>query len=132
MVNDTIADFLTRIRNAQLRKKEEIEMPSTKVLASIADILKKNGYITDYEVSREKDLPQQRLIIKLKYIGNEPAMTAMKRISKPGLRKYMNYKEIPKVLNGKGIGVFSTPKGVLSSEDAKKSKVGGEYLCEIW
>jgi len=132
MVNDPIGDFLTRLRNAQLRKQEEVVVPATKMLAAIADILKKNGYVEGYNVSSEKGVAQQSLTVQLKYIAGEPAMRNMERISKPGLRKYLNYKEIPKVLNGKGIGIFSTPKGVLSAEDAKKSKVGGEYLCEIW
>lgn len=132
MVNDTIADYLTRVRNAQLRKQEFVTIPSTKVLVAISEILKKSNMIEDYEVSNEENLPQQSLNIKLKYLGLEPAMRSMKRISKPGLRKYVNYKEIPKVLNGKGIAIISTPQGVLSGDDAKKSKVGGEYLCEIW
>lgn len=132
MVNDTIADYLTRVRNAQLRKQEFVTIPSTKVLVAISEILKKSNMIEDYEVSNEENLPQQALNIKLKYFGLEPAMRSMKRISKPGLRKYVNYKEIPKVLNGKGIAIISTPQGVLSGDDAKKSKVGGEYLCEIW
>lgn len=132
MVNDPIADFLTRLRNAQLRKQEVVVVPSTKTLVAISNILKKQGYIEDYKVSADKAAVQQSLSLQLKYIAGEPAMRSIERISKPGLRKYLNYKEIPKVLNGKGIGVFSTPKGVLSGEDAKNSKVGGEYLCEIW
>lgn len=132
MVNDTIADYLTRLRNAQLRKQEFVTIPATKMLVSISEILKKSNLIEDYEVSNEENLPQQSLSLKLKYFGSEPAMRSIKRISKPGLRKYVNYKEIPKVLNGKGIAIISTPQGVLSGDDAKKSKVGGEYLCEIW
>ncbi|MCA9380022.1 30S ribosomal protein S8 [Candidatus Dojkabacteria bacterium] len=132
MVNDTIADYLTRVRNAQLRKQEFVTIPSTKLLVAISEILKKSNLIEDFEVSNEENLPQQSLIIKLKYFGSEPAMRSLKRISKPGLRKYVNYKEIPKVLNGKGIAIISTPQGVLSGDDAKKTKVGGEYLCEIW
>ncbi|HRN86252.1 MAG TPA: 30S ribosomal protein S8 [Candidatus Dojkabacteria bacterium] len=132
MVNDTIADYLTRVRNAQLRKQEFVTIPSTKMLVAISEILKKSNMIEDYEVSNEENLPQQTLNVKLKYFGSEPAMRSMKRISKPGLRKYVNYKEIPKVLSGKGIAIISTPQGVLSGDDAKKSKVGGEYLCEIW
>jgi small subunit ribosomal protein S8 len=132
MVNDTIADYLTRVRNAQLRKQEFVTIPSTKLLVAISEILKKSNLIEDFEVSNEENLPQQSLNIKLKYFGSEPAMRSLKRISKPGLRKYVNYKEIPKVLNGKGIAIISTPQGVLSGDDAKKTKVGGEYLCEIW
>lgn len=132
MVNDPTGDFLTRLRNAQLRKQDDVVIPTTKILSAIADILKKNNYIEDYAVSDEKGLAQQNLTVTLKYIGGEPAMRNLERISKPGLRKYLNYKEIPKVLNGKGIGIFSTSKGVLSGNDAKTQKVGGEYLCEIW
>jgi len=132
MVNDTIADFLTRVRNAQERKQEEVVVPATKLLVSMSGILKAKEYILDYEVGEDKSLPQQLLTLKLKYVGGEPVMTHLKRVSKPGLRKYMNYKEIPKVLSGKGIAIFSTPKGVLAGDEARKSKVGGEYLCEIW
>jgi small subunit ribosomal protein S8 len=98
----------------------------------MSGILKAKEYILDYEVGDDKNLPQQLLTLKLKYIGGEPVMTHLKRVSKPGLRKYMNYKEIPKVLSGKGIAIFSTPKGVLAGDEARKSRVGGEYLCEIW
>ena len=132
MVNDTVADFLTRVRNAQERKQEEVVLPATKLLVSMSGILKAKEYILDYEVSDDKNLPQQLLTLKLKYVGGEPVMTHLKRVSKPGLRKYMNYKEIPKVLSGKGIAIFSTPKGVLAGDEARKSRVGGEYLCEIW
>lgn len=132
MVNDTIADFLTRVRNAQERKQEEVVLPATKLLVAMSGILKAKDYILDYEVGEDKNLPQQLLTLKLKYIAGEPVMTHLKRVSKPGLRKYMNYKEIPKVLSGKGIAIFSTPKGLLAGDEARKSKVGGEYLCEIW
>ncbi len=132
MVNDPTGDFLTRLRNAQLRKQEEVVVPTTRIISAIAEILKKNNYIEDYSVSDDKGLAQQNITVKLKYIGGEPAMRSLERISKPGLRKYLNYKEIPKVLNGKGIGIFSTSKGVLSNNEAKTQKVGGEYLCEIW
>ena len=132
MVNDPIADFLTRLRNAQLRNRDNIELPATKMLVSLAKILEKYEYVEKVEVIENKENSQDDFVVTLKYINGEPAMRSMKRISKPGLRKYLNYKEIPKVLNGKGIGIYSTPKGVLSGEDAKKDKVGGEYLCEIW
>lgn len=132
MVNDPIADLLTRLRNAYLRKHNTISLPSSKMLVAITDILKASGYIESYQLHDDSESVNKVLEIKLKYVLEEPAIRSIKRISKPGLRKYLNYKEIPKVLNGKGIGIFSTPKGVLSGDDAKKNKVGGEYLCEIW
>lgn len=132
MVNDPIADLLTRLRNAYLRKHNTISLPSSKMLVAITDILKTSGYIESYQLYGDSESVNKVLEVKLKYIFEEPAIRSIKRISKPGLRKYLNYKEIPKVLNGKGIGIFSTPKGVLSGDDAKKNKVGGEYLCEIW
>lgn len=131
MNNDPIGDYLTRIRNAQLRKQEEVVMPSSNMLVSISEILKKNEYIEGYEVVDEKKA-QKSLVLKLKYVDDEPAIRSLTRISKPGLRTYVGYKDIPKVLSGKGISVFSTPKGVLSGQEAKQSKVGGEYICEIW
>lgn len=126
MVNDTVADLLTRIRNAQMRNKKEITVPVTKMVMSILTILKAEGYIEDF--SKE----EKNLLVKLKYIDKKSAITHLERISKPGVRTYLNYQEIPRVLNGLGISIFSTSKGLMTGKKAKLEKTGGEYLCNIW
>ena len=126
MVNDKVADLLSRIRNAQMRNKKEINVPKTKMVQSIVEILKSEGYISDYEQS------ESELNIKLKYIDKKPAITHIERVSKPGVRAYFNYEKIPRVLNDLGISIFSTSKGVMTGKKAKLEKAGGEYLCNIW
>ena len=126
MVNDTVADLLTRIRNAQMRNKKEMTVPVTKMVTSILAILKAEGYIEDF--SKE----EKNLLVKLKYIDKKSAITHLERISKPGVRTYLNYQEIPRVLNGLGISIFSTSKGLMTGKKAKLEKTGGEYLCNIW
>ncbi len=130
MVNDSIADFLTRIRNAITRKKQELTLPSTKMLEAMARILKEEGFIEDYEVEKEKI--QDTITIKLKYINGVPAIRKLERVSKPGVRSYMGYRDIPRVKQGLGISIFSTPSGVMTGETARENHVGGEYLCRIW
>jgi len=126
MVNDIVADLLTRIRNAHLRKQKETIVPSTRMVKSIVEILKQENYIEDFS---EVD---NVVTIRLKYIAKKPAITHLEKISKPGVRIYKNYQEIPRVLNGLGLGIFSTSKGVMTGKKAKLEKVGGEYLCNIW
>ncbi len=130
MVNDPIADYLTRIRNAQQRLKEAIEVPSTNILVEISKILKEEGFIEDYEMV--EDDSRTRLVVKLKYVNNVPAIRELVRVSKPGVRKYRGYKEIKPIMNGLGVSIFSTPKGVVSGTSAVKSKVGGEFLCYVY
>ncbi|GAB4285104.1 MAG: 30S ribosomal protein S8 [Candidatus Dojkabacteria bacterium] len=130
MINDPIGDFLTRIRNAQLTKKEQVEVPHSKILEAIASILKSEGFIDDFSVV-EKEV-QNILVLTLKYVNDVPAIRELKRISKPGIRKYRGYREIKPVKNGLGISIFSTPKGVITGAEAVKSKVGGEYICEVY
>lgn len=131
MVNDPIADLLTRIRNAVERKHKTIITPSSKMLSGIVKILKEEGFINDFDQA-EDELKHKVLRIELKYQDGRPAISNIERISKPGLRKYTNYREIPKVLNGLGISIISTPKGVMTGKQAKLEKVGGEYLCNVW
>lgn len=126
MVNDVVADFLTRIRNAQMRNQKETLVPSTRMVESIAQILKEEGYIEDFE-KIEKDLK-----IKLKYIAKKPAITRLEKVSTPGMRIYKSYLEIPRVLNGLGLCIFSTSKGMMTGKKAKLEKLGGEYICNIW
>ncbi|NLI68832.1 MAG: 30S ribosomal protein S8 [Bacilli bacterium] len=131
VMTDPIADMLTRIRNANMVRHPELELPSSKIKVEIADILKREGYIRDYEVI--EDNKQGILKIYLKYgKNNERVITGLKRISKPGLRVYAKADEIPRVLNGLGIAIVSTSKGVLSDKEAREQHVGGEVLAYIW
>ncbi len=130
MVNDPIADFLTRVRNAIARQKKEFSVPATNMIIAIAKIMKEEGYINNYEV--KKNSPQDELIIKLKYVNGQPAIRELKRVSKPGVRRYMGYNQIPRIKQGLGISIFSTPSGIMTGKKAKQAKVGGEFLCTIW
>ncbi|SRR5260221_3333230 len=130
MVNDPIADLLTRIRNAQERKKDNINLPSNKMLVAIAEILKKEGFILDFKIDKKE--PQSELVVELKYVNGTPAIKELVRVSKPGVRKYRGYKDIKPIKNGLGIGIFSTPMGIITNKQATKSKVGGEYLCFVY
>jgi small subunit ribosomal protein S8 len=129
MITDPIGDFLTRIRNALERKKDTVELPSTKILVKIADILKKEGFIVDYKV--EEGTPQSTLVVELKYVNGEAAIREATRLSKPGIRKYKGYREMKTYKHGLGIEIYTTPLGVMTSEEARKSKVGGECLLRI-
>jgi len=130
MTNDPIADLLSRIRNAQVRKKDSITLPSTKMIVAIADILKKEGFILDYSVN-EID-PQPELNIGLRYVNGVPAARELVRVSKPGVRKYKGYKNIRPIMNGLGVAIFSTPQGVITGNQAIKNKIGGEYICFVY
>lgn len=130
-MTDPIADMLTRIRNANTMKHEVVEIPSSKIKFAIADILKKEGFIKDYEL--KKDNKQGIIRIFLKYGPNrENVLTGLKRISKPGLRVYASKDELPKVLGGLGIAVISTSHGIMTDKAARKAEIGGEVLCYIW
>lgn len=129
MVSDPIADLLTRIRNAQERQHDDITLPSSKMLTSVAEILKQEGFIEDYSVL-ENDV-QDDLNIKLKYVNGVPAIRELVRVSKPGIRKYLGYRSIRPVKNGLGVAIFSTPVGVISGEEARKQKIGGEFICYV-
>ena len=132
MVTDSVGDLLTRIRNATLRKTEEITMPSSKILAGIAGILKDEKFIEDFEEIVDPDTKRKILKIKLLYIDSLPRIRGLKRVSKPGVRIYVGYKDIPVVLSGYGITILTTSGGLMSGKDAKKSHIGGEILCQIW
>jgi len=129
-VTDPISDFLTRIRNASKAKKVRVQIPASKTKISLAGIMKKHGYILDFEVI--DDNKQNIINIVLKYRNVISAISGMKRISKPGLRIYKNSVEIPRVLNGLGTAVISTSNGLLTDKEAKLKSVGGEVLCYIW
>lgn len=129
-MTDPIADMLTRIRNANQMRYKEVEMPSSKMKVEIARILKDEGFIVDYKV--KKNNIQDILVLSLKYVDKERVITGLKRISKPGLRVYAKAEEIPTVLNGLGIAIVSTSKGVMTGKDAKANSLGGEVLAYIW
>jgi small subunit ribosomal protein S8 len=132
MVNDTISDMLTRIRNANMVKHQIVEIPASKMSFEIAKILKEEGYINDYESYTENE--KKYLLISLKYIGKsrDSVICKIERVSKPGLRVYSNSKNLPKVLDNLGIAIISTSKGVMTNLKAKKLGIGGEVLCSIW
>lgn len=131
MVTDPIADMLTRIRNAQMTKKETVSMPDSKMKKAIADILLEEGYISG--VKQLKGDKEPTLLITLKYDAkNNKVITGLKRISKPGLRVHAGCSELPEVLNGLGIAIVSTNKGVMTSKKAKELNIGGEVLCYVW
>ena len=132
MVNDTIADMLTRIRNANLAKHQIVQVPATKMTRNIIKVLREEGFV--YEFEEIGDQLRNYLLISLKYKGDKklPVITALKRVSKPGLRVYANYKELPKVLGGIGIAIISTSKGVMTDRQARYNGLGGEVLCYIW
>lgn len=147
MVNDTISDMLTRIRNANLAHKKTVSVSKTKIHEKICEILEKEGFILSFETSNNQ---LNELVIHLKYqktlpqgsggskkstapFGQgKPCITNLKRISKPGLRIYTNHKEIPKILGGMGIIILSTSKGLMTDRDARSSHLGGEVICSVW
>ncbi len=130
-MSDPLADMLTRIRNAVMVKLDSVEMPSSTVKIDIAKVLKDEGYIVDYRVT--DDSVQGVLKVDLKYgPDSEASITGLKRVSKPGLRKYAKANAIPKVLNGLGIAIISTSKGVVTDKTARALNSGGEIICEVW
>ena len=132
-MSDPIADMLTRIRNANTAKHDTVDIPSSKMKKSIAEILKKEGYIKDYEIVKdEKGFSTIHVTMKYGKDKNEKIISGLKRISKPGLRVYANTDELPKVLGGLGIAIISTNKGVVTDKEARKLNVGGEVLAFVW
>ncbi|MBN2516220.1 MAG: 30S ribosomal protein S8 [Deltaproteobacteria bacterium] len=132
-MSDPIADMLTRIRNANHRKFKSTDVFFSKVNLSIAKVLKKTGYISGFEIKRDSTRRKGVLRIYLKYtVSKERVITDIQRISKPGRRFYSGSKEIPKVLNGYGVSIVSTSKGIITDNEAREMNVGGEILCNIW
>jgi small subunit ribosomal protein S8 len=129
-VTDPVADFLTRIRNAISAKKRFVDIPSSNLKVGLAEILRKSKFIVDFNIT--EDNKQNVIRIFLKYIDGESSISGLKRISTPGLRNYVDFENIPKVLNGLGIAIISTSKGLLTDKEAKKLAVGGEVICHIW
>jgi small subunit ribosomal protein S8 len=128
---DPVADMLTRIRNASSARHEKVLVPRSRLKIRIAEVLKEEGFIKDFVV--HEDGPQGAITILLKYSADrEPAISDIKRVSKPGLRRYVPHDSIPRVLNGMGIAILSTSNGVLADREARKQKVGGELICTVW
>ena len=133
-MSDPIADMLTRIRNALMVGHPNVRVPSSKIKVAIAKILKDEGFIEDYHVTHER--PQPQLVVRLKYVGERkerhPVITGLKRVSKPGRRVYTRASQIPWVRSGVGIAILTTPKGVLTGQQARRLGMGGEVLCYVW
>ena len=130
-VSDPIADLLTRIRNAQLVRHQTLEMPSSTAKVAIAEILKQEGFLDDYEVAKKH--PQDVLKLKLRYSdGKKPAIAGLKRVSRPGLRVHVRRHEVPRFYGGIGISIISTSQGVMSGQNAWRRGLGGELVCYVW
>ncbi len=131
MMTDPIADFLTRVRNSSNSRHRRAVMPSSKVKVAIAKILAEEGFISGYSVTGDKARPN--LIVGMKYSDKrQPVISGIERVSRPGRRTYMGYRNIPLVRSGLGINIVSTPKGVMSGRQARRERVGGEVLCNVW
>ena len=128
-LSDPIGDMLARIKNAQVRNHNKVSLPSSKFKAKIADVLKSEGYIIDYKINDEK---KPSIEINLKYNSGNPVINTIERISKPGRRIFSSASSLPKINNGLGIAIISTPKGVMTDVDARKQKIGGEIICKVF
>ncbi len=128
-LSDPIGDMLARIKNAQLRNHSKVSLPSSKFKAKIADVLKSEGYIIDYKINDEK---KPSIEINLKYNEGNPVINTIERISKPGRRIFSSASSLPKINNGLGIAIVSTPQGVMTDVDARKKKLGGEIICKVF
>jgi small subunit ribosomal protein S8 len=129
-LSDPIADFLTRLRNANTAKLKVTNVPYSKIKAELARLLKQEGYITDYELDTKGDHPSIKVTNKI--VNQASAITGLKRVSRPGLRRYVGSQEVPRVLGGMGVAILSTPQGLLTGRQAKKQNVGGELLAYVW
>jgi len=129
-VTDPIADFLTRVRNGARAQRPEVLVPYSKIKAEIARVLKEEGYISDYSVNTSGAHPRIKLINKL--VDRSSAIAGLRRVSRPGLRRYVGADEIPRVLGGMGVAILSTSRGVVSGREARKQKLGGELLAYVW
>jgi len=131
MVNDPIGDMITRIRNAQMRSKPKVSSPGSKLRESVLEVLKSEGYIRGF-ASVERESGRSELDIELKYFDGEPVIREISRVSKPGRRVYVSVKNLPRINNGLGVAILSTPKGVMADHAARDANVGGEILCTVF
>jgi small subunit ribosomal protein S8 len=131
IITDSIGDMLTRIRNAAIVRHDTVEMPASKLRVAILKILKEEGFINDFEVIKAK--PEKLIKVRLKYVDNNKSIiSGIERVSKPGLRIYAQHNEIPRVYGGVGVAILSTPNGVITGQQARRQKVGGEVICYVW
>ena len=130
-LGDPIGDMLTRIRNGQMRSLNKIEIPFSNFRSKILEVLKREGYIINYKISESKNKTKS-ILVDLKYYEGQPVIKEIKRISKPGRRVYSKANSIPKILNGLGVAILSTSKGVMSDSEASKNNLGGEIICRIF
>ncbi|GAB4334662.1 MAG: 30S ribosomal protein S8 [Dehalococcoidia bacterium] len=132
-MSDPIADMLTRIRNAVSARHDTVDIPASKVKLEIARVLKEEGFIRDYSVQADEKRVQPDLRVELSYgQRKQPVINGLKRVSKPGLRVYVQQREIPRVYGGLGIAIVSTPRGIMTGQEARRQRVGGELLCYVW
>ena len=129
-LSDPIGDMIARIKNSSLRNYKKVEIPSSKFKVKIADVLKNEGYIIDYKIETKEG--KDKLLIDLKYSSGNPVINSIQRVSKPGRRIFSSADSLPKVSNGLGIAIISTPKGVMTDQDARKNQVGGEIICKVF
>jgi small subunit ribosomal protein S8 len=130
-MTDPISDLLTRLRNASKARLDECTIPHSNIKESIAAILKTEGYIADHSAGTDAQ-GHKTLVVKMKYVDGAPAITGLTRVSSPGRRLYFAYTDIPRVLNGLGIGIVSTSKGLMKDADCRRNKAGGEMICNVW
>ena len=130
-MTDPISDFLTRLRNASRARLDECVAPHSKLKESLAAILKNEGYIADFSTGADAN-GHKTVVVKMKYVDGQPALTGLDRVSTPGRRLYYSYTEIPRVLNGLGISILSTSRGLMKDQDCRRHKAGGELLCNVW
>jgi small subunit ribosomal protein S8 len=131
IITDSIGDMLTRIRNAATVRHDTVEMPASKLKIAVLKILKEEGFINDFEVIKGK--PEKLIKIRLRYVeNNKSIISGIERVSKPGLRIYAQHNEIPRVYGGVGVAILSTPNGVITGQQARRQKVGGEVICYVW
>ena len=133
-MSDPVADMLTRVRNANSARHPSVILPTSKMKTAIASVLKDEGFIADFSVTNDPSKAQQDIKLDLVYQGTKktPLINGLRRISKPGLRVYVQSREIPRVLGGLGIAILSTPKGVMTGQDARRQSTGGEVICYVW
>ena len=130
-MTDPISDFLTRLRNASKAGRAECVAPHSKLKESLATILKSEGFVREVSTGTD-ERGHKTLVVSMKYVDNSPVLTGIKRVSTPGRRSYFGYQEIPRVLNGLGIAIISTSKGLMKDQDARRNKLGGELVCTVW
>ena len=129
-LSDPIGDMIARIKNASLRNYKKVQIPASKFKSKIADVLKNEGYIIDYKIENIEG--KENILINLKYNSGNPVINSIQRVSKPGRRIFSSAESLPKVSNGLGIAIISTPKGVMTDQDARKNQVGGEIICKVF